>query len=176
VQQLDVRVHPTLLPKQHPLAGVHGVNNAILVEGDPVGQVMFYGPGAGAGPTASAVVADILNIAGIRQVGGASAGLDPLLAASSWNRCRLVDGLDSQHRNYLRLLTRDEAGVIGQIGSCFGAAGVSIQSIVQYETAAAGAEIVVITHQVQEARFRGALAAITALDAVESVAACLRTL
>ena len=53
---LDVRVHPTLLPKAHPLAGVHGVNNAILVEGDPVGQVMFYGPGAGAGPTASAVV------------------------------------------------------------------------------------------------------------------------
>ena len=182
VQRLDVRVHPTLLPKHHPLAGVHGVNNAILVEGDPVGQVMFFGPGAGAGPTASAVVADILNIAGIRQVGGASAGLDPLLAASSWNRCRLVDGLDSQHRNYLRLLTRDEAGVIGQIGSCFGAAGVSIQSIVQYETdgpgaeMAAGAEIVVITHQVQEARFRGALAAIKALDAVESVAACLRTL
>jgi len=175
-QQLDVRVHPTLLPKHHPLAGVHGVNNAILVEGDPVGQVMFFGPGAGAGPTASAVVADILNIAGIRQVGGAAAGLDPLLAASSWNRCRLVDGLGSHHRNYLRLLTRDEAGVIGQIGSCFGAAGVSIQSIVQYETAAAGAEIVVITHQVQEARFRAALAAITALDAVETVAACLRTL
>jgi len=175
-QQLDVRVHPTLLPKHHPLAGVHGVNNAILVEGDPVGQVMFFGPGAGAGPTASAVVADILNIAGIRQVGGPAAGLDPLLAASSWNRCRLVDGLGSHHRNYLRLLTRDEAGVIGQIGSCFGAAGVSIQSIVQYETAAAGAEIVVITHQVQEARFRAALAAITALDAVETVAACLRTL
>ena len=175
-QQLDVRVHPTLLPKHHPLAGVHGVNNAILVEGDPVGQVMFFGPGAGAGPTASAVVADILNIAGIRQVGGAAAGLDPLLAASSWNRCRLVDGLGSHHRNYLRLLTRDEAGVIGQIGTCFGAAGVSIQSIVQYETDAPGAEIVVITHQVQEARFRGALAAITALDAVESVAACLRTL
>ena len=175
-QQLDVRVHPTLLPKHHPLAGVHGVNNAILVEGDPVGQVMFFGPGAGAGPTASAVVADILNIAGIRQVGGPAAGLDPLLAASSWNRCRLVDGLDSQHRNYLRLLTRDEAGVIGQIGSCFGAAGVSIQSIVQYETAAAGAEIVVITHQVHEARFRAALAAITALDAVQTVAACLRTL
>ncbi|MCX5942164.1 MAG: homoserine dehydrogenase, partial [Cyanobacteria bacterium] len=73
VQKLDVRVHPTLLPKHHPLAGVHGVNNAILVEGDPIGQVMFFGPGAGAGPTASAVVADILNIAGIRQVGGASA-------------------------------------------------------------------------------------------------------
>ena len=56
---VDVRVHPTLVAKDHPLAGVNGVNNAILVEGDPIGRVMFYGPGAGAGPTASAVVADL---------------------------------------------------------------------------------------------------------------------
>jgi homoserine dehydrogenase len=180
---LDVRVHPTLLPKHHPLAGVHGVNNAILVEGDPVGQVMFYGPGAGAGPTASAVVADILNIAGIRRATGNQAGapLDPLLAASSWRRCRLVDGSTSRHRTYVRLQTRDQAGVIGRIGTCFGDAGVSIQSIVQFEgqgdgIEAGGAEIVVITHEVEEARFRAALAAIEALTEVEAVAACLRTL
>ncbi len=181
-QLLDVRVHPTLVPKDHPLAGVHGVNNAILVEGDPVGRVMFYGPGAGAGPTASAVVADILNIAGIRQVSGAQAQapLDPLLAASSWRRCRLVDSSLTTHRNYVRLRTTDEAGVIGKIGSCFGQAGVSIQSIVQFERnaeAAEGrAEIVVITHDVQEAKFRTALAAIEALSEVQAVAACLRTL
>jgi len=181
-QLLDVRVHPTLVPKDHPLAGVHGVNNAILVEGDPVGRVMFYGPGAGAGPTASAVVADILNIAGIRQVSGpqASAPLDPLLAASSWRRCRLVDSSLTAHRNYVRLRTTDEAGVIGKIGTCFGQAGVSIQSIVQFERnaeAAEGrAEIVVITHDVQEAQFRAALAAIEALVEVQAVAACLRTL
>jgi homoserine dehydrogenase len=175
---LAVRVHPTLLPRQHPLAGVHGVNNAILVEGDPVGRVMFYGPGAGAGPTASAVVADILNIAGIRQVGGAApdVGLDPLLAASSWRRCQLVDGSRTRHRNYVRLRTRDEPGVIGRIGSCFGNADVSIQSIVQFEAQAGSAEIVVITHEVLESRFREALAAIEALADVESVAACLRTL
>ncbi|MFM7361387.1 MAG: homoserine dehydrogenase [Cyanobium sp.] len=175
---LAVRVHPTLLPRQHPLAGVHGVNNAILVEGDPVGRVMFYGPGAGAGPTASAVVADILNIAGIREVGGGQGGggLDPLLAASSWRRCRLVDSAVTSHRNYVRLRTRDEAGVIGRIGSCFGNAGVSIQSIVQFEGQGEGAEIVVITHEVRESSFRQALAAIEALDDVESVGACLRTL
>ena len=173
---LDVRVHPTLLPRHHPLAGVHGVNNAILVEGDPVGQVMFIGPGAGAGPTASAVVADILNIAGIRQVGGSGAGIDPLLAAGSWRRCALVDGRLSRHRNYVRLRSRDEAGVIGKIGTAFGTAGVSIQSIVQYEANSGSAEIVVITHDVVEADFRRALAAITALGEVESVAACLRTL
>ena len=173
---LDVRVHPTLLPRQHPLAGVHGVNNAILVEGDPVGQVMFFGPGAGAGPTASAVVADILNIAGIRKVGGPEAGLDPLLAASSWRQCRLVDGLTTHHRNYVRLRTRDEAGVIGRIGSCFGQAGVSIQSIVQFEASDEGAEIVVITHRVLESSFQAALTAIRELAEVETIAACLRTL
>jgi homoserine dehydrogenase len=178
-QLLDVRVHPTLLPKAHPLAGVNGVNNAILVEGDPVGQVMFYGPGAGAGPTASAVVADILNIAGIRQVtgSGAKAPLDPLLAAGSWRPCRLVDSAVTSHRNYVRLRTSDRAGVIGAIGTCFGEAGVSIQSIVQFETQSAGdAEIVVITHDVCEANFRRALAAIEALADVQAVAACLRTL
>jgi homoserine dehydrogenase len=179
-QLLDVRVHPTLLPKAHPLAGVNGVNNAILVEGDPVGQVMFYGPGAGAGPTASAVVADILNIAGIRQATGGrgtQAPLDPLLAAGSWRDCRLVESAVTSHRNYLRLSTSDRAGVIGAIGTCFGEAGVSIQSIVQFETqSAGGAEIVVITHEVCEANFRQALAAIEALTEVQAVAACLRTL
>ena len=178
-QLLDVRVHPTLLPKAHPLAGVNGVNNAILVEGDPVGQVMFYGPGAGAGPTASAVVADILNIAGIRQAtaGSAKPPLDPLLAAGSWRACRLVDSAETTHRNYVRLRTSDEAGVIGKIGTCFGEAGVSIQSIVQFETQSAGdAEIVVITHDVCEANFRQALAAIEALAGVHTIAACLRTL
>ena len=179
-QLLDVRVHPTLLPKSHPLAGVNGVNNAILVEGDPVGQVMFYGPGAGAGPTASAVVADILNIAGIRQATGGrgtQAPLDPLLAAGSWRDCRLVESAVTSHRNYLRLRTSDRAGVIGAIGTCFGEAGVSIQSIVQFETqSAGGAEIVVITHEVCEANFRQALAAIEALTDVQAVAACLRTL
>jgi homoserine dehydrogenase len=178
-QLLDVRVHPTLLPKTHPLAGVNGVNNAILVEGDPVGQVMFYGPGAGAGPTASAVVADILNIAGIRQATGdnTQARLDPLLAAGSWRSCRLVESSVTSHRNYVRLRTSDRAGVIGAIGSCFGETGVSIQSIVQFETKSAGdAEIVVITHDVCEANFRQALAAIEALSDVQTVAACLRTL
>ena len=81
---LSLRVQPTLVSTDHPLAGVNGVNNAILVEGDPIGRVMFYGPGAGAGPTASAVVADILNIAGIRQASEAPGHIDPLLAAGTW--------------------------------------------------------------------------------------------
>ncbi|MGB5134685.1 MAG: homoserine dehydrogenase [Prochlorococcaceae cyanobacterium] len=181
-QLLDVRVHPTLLPRSHPLAGVNGVFNAILVEGEPVGQVMFYGPGAGSGPTASAVVADILNIAGIRQATGSGQadgtrpGVDPLLAAGSWRQCRLIDGARTTHRNYVRLRTTDQPGVIGRIGTCFGEAGVSIQSIVQFEADSEAAEIVVITHEVLEADFRRALDAIAALPEVQRVAACLRTL
>ena len=176
--QLDVRVSPTLLPKDHPLAGVHGVNNAILVEGDPVGRVMFYGPGAGSGPTASAVVADILNIAGIRAATGNNGGLDPLLAANRWRNCALVDDGETVQRHYLRLQTGDEAGVIGRIGSCFGDQGVSIRSIVQFETTgdAADAEIVVITHEVKQQHFAQAMEAIKALPEVKAVAACLPTL
>ena len=173
---LDVRVHPTLVPKTHPLAGVNGVNNAILVEGDPVGQVMFYGPGAGAGPTASAVVADILNIAAIQQVGGPTAKLDPLLAATSWRSCCLVDSAITKHRNYVRFQAADLPGVIGHIGSCFGAAGVSLQSIVQFQSQGSGAEIVVITHEVQESNFRRALEMILLRAEVEAVVSCLRTL
>ena len=175
---LDVRVHPTLVPRSHPLAGVNGVNNAILVEGDPVGQVMFFGPGAGAGPTASAVVADILNIAGIRQACGdaTGAGLDPLLAAGSWRQCHLIDSALTTHRNYVRLRTSDQAGVIGRIGTCFGHAGVSIQSIVQFEADSEAAEIVVITHEVLEEHFRQALSTIASLPEVAGVAAYLRTL
>jgi homoserine dehydrogenase len=173
---LDVRVHPTLVPLDHPLAGVNGVNNAILVEADPVGRVMFYGPGAGSGPTASAVVADILNIAAIQQVAGAKAGLDPLLAAGSWRSCRLVDSTITQHRNYVRFQTADKPGVIGHIGSCFGAEGVSLQSIVQFESKNAGAEIVVITHVVQESNFQRALGMILLRPEVEAITCCLRTL
>ena len=175
---VDVRVHPTLVPKDHPLAGVNGVNNAIVVEGEPVGRVMFYGPGAGAGPTASAVVADILNIAAIRQVGagGPQDSLDPLLAASSWRTCRLVDQGSTCHRNYVRFQAADRPGVIGHIGSCFGSAGVSLQSIVQFETESSGAEIVVVTHAVEERLFQQALSAILQRPEVEEVRCCLRTL
>ena len=170
---LAVRVQPTLVPSDHPLAGVNGVNNAILVEGDPIGRVMFYGPGAGAGPTASAVVADILNIAGIRQLNDSDGNLDPLLAASSWRACHLVDSGRIRQRNYVRFTTEDAPGVIGRIGSCFGDQGVSIQSIVQFDASDAGAEIVVITHEVDNGAMQTALSAITALPEVRGVASHL---
>ena len=171
--QLSLRVQPTLVPKDHPLAGVNGVNNAILVEGDPIGRVMFYGPGAGAGPTASAVVADILNIAGIRQASGADGRVDPLLAAGSWRECVLADSGATQQRHYVRFNTEDAPGVIGKVGGCFGDSGVSIQSIVQFNATEAGAEIVVITHEVSQGQVTEALKAITELPEVSGLAAHL---
>ena len=170
---LAVSVQPTLVPSDHPLAGVNGVNNAILVEGDPIGRVMFYGPGAGAGPTASAVVADILNIAGIGQLNDRDGTLDPLLAANSWRACHLVDNTAIRQRNYVRFTTDDAPGVIGRIGSCFGDQNVSIQSIVQFDASDAGAEIVVITHEVSNGAMQAALTAITALPEVRGIAAHL---
>ena len=170
---LAVSVQPTLVPNDHPLAGVNGVNNAILVEGDPIGRVMFYGPGAGSGPTASAVVADILNIAGIRQLKPADGNLDPLLAASSWRACHLANKEQTSQRNYVRFKTENAPGVIGRIGSCFGDHNVSIQSIVQLEASDAGAEIVVITHVVGNGQMSAALKAIHAIDGVLSLDAHL---
>jgi len=168
---LAVWVRPTLVPKEHPLAGVNGVNNAILVEGDPIGNVMFYGPGAGAGPTASAVVADILNLAGIRVIKNSTNCLDPLLAGSSWRNCHVVDPSEIIQKHYLRLKTKDNPGVIGRIGSVFGNHDVSIQSIVQFAANEDEAEIVVITHEVKQSQITASLNAINTQEEIKGLTA-----
>ncbi len=173
ILDLGIRVQPTLVPFDHPLAGVNGVNNAILIEGEPIGEVMFYGPGAGAGPTASAVVADILNIAGINKIGGSKTGLDPLLSAKSWRKCTLINKAETLQRNYIRLTAKDSPGVIGSIGTCFGKSGVSIQSIVQFDTTDEHAEIVVITHKVKDGEMQNALASINASSGIAGIEAHL---
>lgn len=180
---LAVRVHPTLLPKAHPLASVNDVYNAILVEGDPVGQVMFFGRGAGAGPTASAVTADLLNIAALLKVGRDNIKqadgkplLDPLLACSHSNYCTIAALEQLQSRFYARFLTQDFPGVIGKLGTCFGDHRVSLESIVQAGIKDGLAEIVVVTHVVKEGNFRSALAEIEKLPSISKVASVLRVL
>ena len=119
----------------------------------------------------------MLNIAAIREVAhGTHAGLDPLLAAVSWQQCRLADAQLTSHSNYVRLKVQDHPGVIGQIGACFGVEGVSIRSIIQVSSSPGEAEVVVVTQQGQEARFRRSLATLDQLDSVTSIACCLRTL
>ncbi|PHJ64195.1 homoserine dehydrogenase [Nostoc linckia z18] len=180
---LSVRVHPTLVPKAHPLASINGVYNAILVEGEPIGQVMFFGPGAGAGATASAVTSDILNLAASLKSQKVSTdnqskigSLNPLLACGHHEYSQIVPMAELITRFYARFLTNDQPGVIGKLGTCFGNYGVSLESIVQTGFQGELAEIVVVTHDVREGNFRQALAEIESLEAVESIPSLLRVL
>ena len=171
-QPLSVWVEPTLVPEDNPLAGVNGVNNAILVEGNPIGQVMFFGPGAGSGPTASAVVADILNIAGIQSMSEDKIfNLDPLLSAKGWRSCHVAEKEQITKKNYIRLIAEDSPGVIGEIGTIFGNKKISIESIVQFDAKDKKAEIVVITHKINQGQLEEALLDIENLPQVKGIAA-----
>jgi homoserine dehydrogenase len=171
---LSVRVHPTLVPQAHPLASINGVYNAILVEGEPIGQVMFFGPGAGAGATASAVTSDILNLVAILKTNPAVA--NPLLTCGHQEYCQIAPMAELITRFYARFLTNDQPGVIGKLGTCFGNYGVSLESIVQTGFQGELAEIVVVTHDVREGNFREALAEIRDFSAIESIPSLLRVL
>ncbi|MGD1919260.1 MAG: homoserine dehydrogenase [Pleurocapsa sp.] len=173
---LQVRVHPTLVSKEHPLANVNGVNNAVLVEGDPLGQVMLFGPGAGKGATASAVVSDIVNIVGILQTNNTNEKLDPLLSCSHEHFINLTPIAEIKTRFYTRFLCQDVSGVIGHLGTSFGKYDVSLESVVQIGFRDQLAEIVVVTHDVQEGNFRKALEEIKNLDAIDSIPSILRVL
>ena len=173
-QPLSVWVEPTLVPEDNPLAGVNGVNNAILVEGNPIGQVMFFGPGAGSGPTASAVVADILNIAGIQSMSGDKIfNLDPLLSAKGWRSCHVAEKKQITKKNYIRLVAEDSPGVIGEIGTIFGKKKISIESIVQFDATDKEAEIVVITHKINQGQLEEALLDIENLSQVKKIASTM---
>jgi homoserine dehydrogenase len=172
---LSIRVHPTFVPKAHPLASVNGVYNAILVEGDAIGQLMLYGRGAGAGPTASAVVSDILNVAAILKTETVPIP-HPLLSCTHQHYCKIAEMQELVTRFYARFLTRDTPGVIGKLGTCFGNHQVSLESIVQTGIHGDLAEIVVVTHDVREGNFQQALDEIRAMEAVDSIASTLRVL
>ncbi|KAB8334533.1 homoserine dehydrogenase [Scytonema tolypothrichoides VB-61278] len=171
---ISIRVHPTLVPKAHPLASINGVNNAILVEGEPIGQVMFFGPGAGAGPTASAVSSDILNLVAALQT--STSVPNPLLTCAHQDYCQIVPMAELITRFYTRFLTKDQPGVIGKLGTCFGNHGVSLESIVQTGFQGELAEIVVVTHDVREGDFRQALTEIRTFAGVDSIPSLLRVL
>ncbi len=173
---LEVRVHPTLVPKAHPLASINDVYNAILVEGEPLGQVMFFGPGAGAGATASAVVSDILNIVGILKSSGKTKNLDPLLSCSHQHFSTLTPLEEVETRFYARFLCKDIPGVIGHLGTSFGNHNVSLESVVQIGFQEKLAEIVVVTHDVKEGNFGQALAEIKSLGEIDSIPSILRVL
>ena len=168
---LNIWVAPSLIPKSHPLATVDGVNNAILVEGNPLGEIMLYGPGAGSGPTAASVVSDILNIHAKSTKNIAS--IDPLLSFNFWRDCHIIDIDQISKKNYLRIICLDSPGVIGKIGDIFGKNDVSIESMVQLDASKKQAEIVVITHEVSNGKFEKSKEEISALSQVKLIASQL---
>ncbi|MFB8794843.1 MAG: homoserine dehydrogenase [Microcoleus sp.] len=174
-EMLSIRVHPTLVPKTHPLASVNGVYNAILVEGEPIGQLMLYGRGAGAGPTASAVVSDIMNIAAILKTETVPIP-HPLLSCTHQHYCKIAEMQALVTRFYARFLTLDHPGVIGKLGTCFGDRKVSLESVVQTGIHGDLAEIVVVTYDVSEGDFQQAIDEIRAMESIHSIASILRVL
>jgi homoserine dehydrogenase len=168
---LVLRVHPALIPLVHPLAAVSNEFNAVFLEGDAVGEVMFYGRGAGSLPTASAVCADIIDAArtirhevdnGIVEITFSTRPVVPLHRQGS--------------SFYLRLKAKDQPGVFAALATAFGDARVSLDMIIQKRSDAQTAEIVLVTHEVEEARFAGALEVIRALPTIRSINSVLRVI
>lgn len=170
--QLDVRVHPALVPKSHPLAQVNGVFNAVWVVGDACDQVMLYGRGAGALPTGSAVAGDILDCA--RNILSGSRSRVP---CTCQGEAHVMPMEDVRSRNYVRMRVKDRPGVLGSIATIFGQEGVSIESVVQRGGSKNGlSEIVWIMHEGPERELHSALGAIGQLGIVDEVCSVLRVI
>jgi homoserine dehydrogenase len=166
--QIGVRVHPTLVPLDHPLASVRGSFNAVFVEGGAAGDLMFYGRGAGGRPTASAVLGDLIDAAGnLRQGHSASIG--------ALERARIAPIDDVTSAFYLNVEVDDRPGVLAQVATVFGEHGVSIRSMEQ-EGLGGEARLVFITHAARERDLRSTLQDLRSLDAVRSVGSVLRVI
>lgn len=162
--RLDVRVHPTMIPLDHPLAAVKDAYNAIFVEGDAVGDLMFYGQGAGSLPTAGSVVADTVIAARNRLWG--TAGRSNCTCFKDF-AVKPIEQVESRY--YLLIECLDEPGALARIATVFGDNGVSLGSVIQKKTADGLAQVVFMTHNVCEGNLRAALKILETLDAVFAV-------
>jgi homoserine dehydrogenase len=165
---IELRVHPTLIPERRLIANVDGVMNAILVNADAVGPTLYYGAGAGAEPTASAVVADIIDV--VRTLTADPENRVPHLA---FQPHALVDvpilGMDEvETAYYLRMQAQDKPGVLAEVTRIMGDSAISIEAILQKEPGpgAAQASIILLTHVVQERQMNAAIRKIEALGAI----------
>jgi homoserine dehydrogenase len=165
---IAVRVHPAMVLSSHPLASVRDSFNAVFVEGDAVGDLMFYGRGAGGRPTASAVLGDVIDAALNRSKGTAA-------SIGALGRCRVrpIDELSSPF--YLNVEVSDQPGVLAAVAGVFGEHGVSIRSMEQ-EGLGGDARIIFITHIAREADVRATLRELAGLDVVREIGSVLRVI
>ncbi|KAA8978558.1 MULTISPECIES: homoserine dehydrogenase [Gammaproteobacteria] len=166
---IELRVHPTLVPEKNLIAKVDGVLNAVLVDGDAVGQTMYYGPGAGDEATASAVIADLVDVA--RTVSTDSAQRVPYLGFESdaVTDHRILSPNEIRSAYYLRIQALDRPGVLAKVASIMSENGINIESIMQKESELHDGQIPVIllTHTVLEKQVNDAIAEMEALPEVE---------
>lgn len=168
---LGLRVHPALVPGDHPLASVRDEFNAVFVQGDAVGELMLYGRGAGAAPTASSVLADVVEAARCLRGQVENGVLEPYFKEIP---VRPLHTLTSSF--YLRLLVQDRPGVFAALASAFGDEQVSLDLIIQKRSESGIAEVVLVTHHVLEERFRRALERILQLAVVQQKHSVIRVL
>jgi len=166
---VSARVHPAMVPLDHPLASIRGATNAIFLEGPTIDSLLFSGPGAGGGPTATAVLGDVIDAARETLAG---AQVAPRIRFSPAD---LVPFTDVVTRWYVRLQVDDQPGVLAQIASGFGDSGVSIRSVWQ-EGIDDGASLIVVTHAAAESAHRSALESLREIDEVIEVASVIRVL
>ncbi len=166
---IDVRVHPAFIPITHPLAAVHDVFNAIYIKGDAVGETMFYGRGAGEMPTASAAVADIIDVA--RNIKHQS---NSRILCTCYENKSFCPVENTQSPYYVRLLVEDKPGVLAAIAGAFGAQEVSLHSVIQKRKVDNLSELVLITNQVLDASLRLALKTLAGLSVVNKVSNVIR--
>ncbi len=172
---VELRVHPTLIPECRLLANVNGVMNAVRVDADMVGETLYYGAGAGALPTASAVVADIIDIC--RLITADPGNRVPYLAFQpSQVKAQPMLPMDEITSSYyLRVQAKDEPGVLGQIANLLAKENVSIEALIQKGVLDGSlAEIVILTHSTVEKHIKTAIAAIEALDVVYAPVVMIR--
>lgn len=159
---VDVRVHPTMIPEDHQLATVNGVFNAIFVEGDAVGQTMFFGEGAGAGPAASAVMGDVLEVARHVQM-----GIKPIVGCTCTDELPIIAMDDLETKYYIRFMVADRPGVLAACADIFAKNGVSVRTVTQRGNAAReDVDLVFVTHTAKERDVRKTIDEILALDSV----------
>ncbi len=161
---LELRVHPTLIPKQRLIANVNGVKNAVMVKGDAVGPTLYYGAGAGSEPTASSVIADLVDVARAMDVDQDSRV--PYLAfAHQTDNLPVLQMEEIRSAYYLRLLAVDRPGVLAKVATILSEQGISIEALIQKDTNASElVPIILLTHQTQEANMNEALRQIEALE------------
>jgi len=163
----NARVHPVLINKKHPLAAIRGALNAVVAEGENVDQLVFSGPGAGANPTASAVMGDVLSAC--HQLNSDQSNWYPLREYKGENK----NFEDVESSMFIRLSVKDEPGVLAKIAGTFGENNVSIESVIQ-EGRGDKAELVLVTHEAPEKDLSNSINQISSLDAVTTVTSLLR--